>query len=156
MKAADSQSRSPAVDATGHGIVLFDDRCSFCNGTVRFIWRRDWGAYFRFASLQSEAGAQLLARHGIARDLETVVLIEGDRVSSRSTAALRIARHLGWPLRLLAGLLVIPSCLRDPIYAAFARRRYRWFGRSEHCTVPPPGLKERFLDERMERDGSAH
>jgi predicted DCC family thiol-disulfide oxidoreductase YuxK len=147
METATGQSGWHAAGMADRGIVLFDGHCAFCNRTVYFIWRRDRQAYFRFAPLQSESGARLLARHGLAGNLDTVVLIEGDRVSTRSTAALRIARHLGWPWRLLAGLLAIPSVLRDPIYTALARRRYRWFGRSEGCAVPPPDLKERCIDD---------
>jgi len=107
MKAAADQFRSHKEDAPGLGIVLFDGHCALCNGTVHFIWRRDRRSHFRYASLQSQAGTRLRGRHGLVGGLDTVVLIEAGVVSTQSTAVLRIARHLGWPSKLLAGLLVI-------------------------------------------------
>ena len=48
---------------------------------------------------------------------------------------------------LAAGLLVVPSRWRDRLYDMVARRRGRWFGRTERCFVPESGLAERFLDD---------
>ena len=58
-----------------------------------------------FASLQGERGQDLLLRHGLATDdFDTMVLVEDDRVHTRSGAALRIARRLrgAWPLLALS------------------------------------------------------
>lgn len=131
--------------AADHAIVLFDGECVLCNGSVNFIYHCDSRSYFRFTSLQSDVGARLLAEHGIPQDLGTIVLIENGLAYTRSTAVLRIARHLGWPWKLLYGLRIIPRFLRDAIYTAIARRRYRWFGRRDYCPLPPPGLRERCL-----------
>ena len=49
-----------------------------------------------------------------------------------------------WPL--LAVLLGLPRVLRDVVYDRVARRRYRWFGRTEACLVPGPDLAARFVD----------
>jgi predicted DCC family thiol-disulfide oxidoreductase YuxK len=43
-----------------HPVVLFDGVCNLCSSAVQFIIDRDPKATFRFASLQSEAGAALL------------------------------------------------------------------------------------------------
>jgi predicted DCC family thiol-disulfide oxidoreductase YuxK len=40
---------------------------------------------------------------------------------------------------------LIPSSLGDYGYDAFARRRYRWFGKKEQCHVLN-GVKERFVE----------
>ena len=77
--------------------------------------------------------------------LDTIVLLENDRVYDRSTAALRIARRLNGPWPILYAAIVIPKFLRDAVYRFIARNRYRWFGRSENCRVPTPALKARFL-----------
>src|ERR1051326_6883404 len=84
-----------------YAVVLFDGVCNFCNGSVRFIVRRDPGRRFRFAALQSEAGRELREGHGLGTSgIETMVFVENGRTYTRSTAALRIARGLGglWPL----------------------------------------------------------
>lgn len=127
-------------------VVLFDGVCNFCSGVVRFLVPRDRRGRLRFAALQSEAGQSYQRRFGLAPDaLDTIVVVEGDRVWVKSDAALRVARELGgaWPL--LGALRIVPRALRDWAYARFAERRYRWFGRSDECLVPAPELRERFL-----------
>jgi len=143
------EERSPATERAEHAeaIVLFDGVCNVCDASVRFVFGHDRDGVFRFAPLQSPIAKSLLHRHHLpSDDLDTVVLIEGDHVSTRSTAALRIVRRLGgaWPL--LYGLIVVPRPLRDAAYRWFANNRYRWFGRRESCAIPAPGLRERFLD----------
>jgi predicted DCC family thiol-disulfide oxidoreductase YuxK len=47
----------------------------------------------------------------------------------------------------LASLLqLLPKSLRDAVYNAVARRRYRIFGRTEACMLPPDQGRNRFLD----------
>jgi predicted DCC family thiol-disulfide oxidoreductase YuxK len=134
------------VDTAAHAVVLFDGVCSFCNKAVRFIIRRDRNAYFRFASLQSDAGIALLAGHRQAPRLNSIVLIENGRVFTESSAALRIARRLDGGWKAAAVLLAVPKPVRDFAYRAFARRRYRWFGKQESCMIPAPEQRARFLD----------
>jgi predicted DCC family thiol-disulfide oxidoreductase YuxK len=133
---------------TSRGIVLFDGVCNLCNGTVQFILDRDPSSYFQFASLQSERGKALLAEHGIPPsegDPDSVFLIEEGRIFDRSTAALRIARHLTFPWSLARVFLLVPSLLRDPFYKLIARNRYRWFGKTNECRIPTPELRARML-----------
>jgi predicted DCC family thiol-disulfide oxidoreductase YuxK len=78
-------------------------------------------------------------------DLNTVVLIEGGKAYTRSSAALRVARRLRWPWPLLYTLALIPRRLRDVLYDAFASRRYKLFGKSEVCRLPTPELRRRML-----------
>jgi predicted DCC family thiol-disulfide oxidoreductase YuxK len=136
-----------------HAVVLFDGVCNLCNGFVQFVIPRDPDGYFRFAALGSEAAARVLstARHAPHAPhggplVDSIVLVEDGVVYVRSAAALRIARHLGFPWVLGYGLTILPRPLRDEIYDLVARRRYRWFGRRETCMVPGPGVRDRFLD----------
>jgi predicted DCC family thiol-disulfide oxidoreductase YuxK len=137
--------------ATGAGparaIVLYDGVCNLCSATIRFIVRCDPRGHFAFAALQSEKGRQLLEKHGLSGDgLKTIVLIEGDRVYTRSDAGANIAKHLHFPCPALGALLrAVPRRVRDAAYDLVARKRYRWFGRKESCELPPPELKNRFL-----------
>jgi predicted DCC family thiol-disulfide oxidoreductase YuxK len=136
-----------AVAEPAHPIVLFDGVCNLCSGSVQFILRRDRGARFRFASLQSPAGRELLARLAIdSAGIDSVVVIEGERWFKESDAALRIARHLGGLWTLLTVLRLIPRPLRDRAYRFIARHRYRWFGKRDTCWLPTPELRGRFLD----------
>jgi predicted DCC family thiol-disulfide oxidoreductase YuxK len=129
-----------------HPILLFDGVCNLCNGFVQFLIKRDPQAVFRFASLQSEVGQQLLADRGMdPAALSTVVLIEGDRTYTHSDVALKVAGRMGgaWPLLQVFGL--VPRSLRNRIYDWVARNRYRWFGQKDQCMVPTPDLRARFL-----------
>jgi predicted DCC family thiol-disulfide oxidoreductase YuxK len=74
-----------------------------------------------------------------------VVLIEDGRAYERSTAALRIARHLGFPWVLFYAGIILPRFLRDAAYRFVAHNRYAWFGKKDACMLPTPELRARFL-----------
>ena len=58
-----------------------------------------------------------------------------------------IQGRTGQALQQQAGLARwVPAGLCDALYRWLARNRYRLFGRAEHCMVPPPELRARFLD----------
>jgi len=136
------------TDNSPHAIVLFDGLCNFCNGSVNGIIRRDKRGYFRFAALQSDVGAERQERYGLDPSaLDTLVLIEGGKVYTKSTAGLRIARRLRWPWPALYAHLAVPPPVRDFVYDWFARRRYRWFGKRDECVVPSLEVRERFLTD---------
>jgi len=129
-----------------HSIILFDGVCNLCNGAVNFVIKRDPGNVFKFAPLQEKQGALLLKTHAIdTQKLDSIVLIENEKVYVKSSAALRIARKMSnlWPLFFV--LLIIPSFIRDGVYDFIAKNRYKWFGKKEQCMIPTPGLREKFL-----------
>ncbi len=137
--------------ADGHPVVVFDGVCNLCDATVRFILDRDPAGRFRFAANQSAVGRELLARHGLdPTDLSSVYLIEDGRLWARSTAVLRIVRHLRRPWPLAYGLILVPRPVRDLAYRVVARLRYRLFGRRKACRLPRPGERSRFLDATPE------
>jgi predicted DCC family thiol-disulfide oxidoreductase YuxK len=128
-------------------VILFDGICNLCNASVRFVIARDPDARFRFAALQSDSATRLLASFAQSGPLpDSIVLVEGSRLFTRSTAALRIARGLTFPWPLAYAFIVVPRPIRDWIYDVVASRRYRWFGKRDECMVPTPELKSRFLD----------
>lgn len=128
-------------------VLLFDGVCRLCTGAVSFIIKRDPRARLLFASLQSAAGQQLLAQFRLERAVfSTLVLIDGPRCYTKSTAVLRVCKYLSglWPL--LYGLILIPRPLRDLVYDWIARNRHAWFGRQDACPVPTEEVKGRFLE----------
>lgn len=127
-------------------VILFDGFCNLCSASIDFVIGRDPRGHFLLAPLQSEAGNNLLRRHGRSAGApDTVILIERGRLYERSTAALRIARRLrgAWPI--LYAFILVPRFLRDPVYDWIARNRTRWFGRRETCRVATPDVAARFL-----------
>jgi predicted DCC family thiol-disulfide oxidoreductase YuxK len=138
-------AQAAAASETATSVVLFDGVCNFCNGTVRFIANRDRNGVLHFASQQSAAGAALLEQYGVKTDLSSIVFIEQGKAYQKSTAVLRILRHLNWPWPLAFVAAVLPAPIRDFIYDVVARNRYRWWGRTEECPVPAPAIRKRFL-----------
>jgi predicted DCC family thiol-disulfide oxidoreductase YuxK len=127
-------------------ILFFDGVCNLCNGFVQFVIARDPAGHFRFASLQSAAGQEVLRTHGLPTEqFKSILLLENGRLYTRSSAGLRILRHLGGVWSWLYVLMLVPSFLRDPLYDWVSRNRYRWFGKQESCMLPTPELKTRFL-----------
>ncbi|MFT4414931.1 thiol-disulfide oxidoreductase DCC family protein [Fredinandcohnia humi] len=127
-------------------IILFDGICNFCNSSVQFIINRDSKGRYQFASLQSNIAKELLKKHEIKDNLDTFVLIEGDRYYTKSSAALRICRHLKGMYPLLSLFTVIPTPVRDVFYNIISKNRYKWFGKQESCMLPSPEIRKRFLD----------
>ncbi len=127
-------------------IILFDGVCNLCNGVVQFVIKRDKKGLFHFAALQSEGGAQILQKHNLPQQkFDSFVLLEEGKIYTKSTAALKIAKHLGGGLSVLYALIIVPKALRDIVYSFVARNRYRFFGKKNECMLPTPALKQKFL-----------
>ena len=126
-------------------IILFDGECNFCDQSVQFIIKRDPEGKFKFASLQSETGQELLNKFNAPRDLDSFVFIEGDRCYFKSSAALRVFKHLKGVWKFSYYLLIVPRPIRDFFYHIIAKNRYKWFGKKDECMLPTPEQRERFL-----------
>ena len=134
-------------DQAARPTAIFDGVCNLCNSAVDWIVRHDPEARIVFAASQSAAGRALLDRFGATTSAtDTFMLVDGGRLYSRSTAALRVARIVGFPWSLAAIFLVVPRPLRDLVYDFVARNRYRWFGKKETCRLPSPEERARFLE----------
>ena len=117
-----------------------------CNGFVQFIIKRDPKGKFKFASLQSESGHALLKKIGLPPDdLDSLVLIAGEKYFLKSSAGLLILKELGGFWKLFYVLMIFPKAVRDFVYDGIAKTRYRIFGKRDTCMIPIPDIKERFL-----------
>lgn len=83
------------LSASKHALLLFDGICNFCNNWVNFIIRRDEEKKIRFAVLQSGAGNNLVKKFNIPSNEDTVVLIDDEKAFTKSSAVLRITKHIG-------------------------------------------------------------
>lgn len=128
-----------------HPVILFDGVCNFCDASVQFILDRDPKETFHFASLQSEAGQKLLKTYHVPDDMDSMILIEDEKVYYQSAAALRISRHLKGAWKYFYALIIVPAPIRNVAYDFIARNRYKWFGQKESCMLPPPNVRKRFL-----------
>jgi predicted DCC family thiol-disulfide oxidoreductase YuxK len=127
-------------------VIVFDGVCNWCNAWVNFTINHDPHGKLKFGTLQSEQGQRILEDLQLSQDsFETFLLLERAQVFTKSTAALRITRHLSgiWPLLYL--LIVVPRPLRDAVYDFVARHRYKWMGKAEACRIPSPNERTRFV-----------
>jgi predicted DCC family thiol-disulfide oxidoreductase YuxK len=147
---ADVRTQLPV--APGNHLVLYDGVCGLCNRLTQFLLRHDVRGVFQFGSLQSAAGQAMVARSGgDPTDLSSFYVFADyrtadARVFTRSDAAIFVASELGWPWRAMCVARVLPKGFRDRVYNFVARVRYRVFGRYEHCVMPRPEFRSRFVD----------
>ena len=129
-----------------HPIILFDGVCNLCNSSVQHVIRHDPKEIFKFASLQGEAGKQLLKQYGLSvNDMNSFVLIQDNTAYTRSTAALFVAKRLTGISKLLYGFIIVPPFIRNAVYNMIAKNRYKWFGVQQACMIPTPEVRARFL-----------
>lgn len=137
-----------------HKIILFDGICNLCNAWVQFVIQRDKKDIFRFASLQSDIAKKLLYYNSGNSPVEmnnnltisSIVLIEEEKIYTKSTAVLRILKNLPlfWPL--MYSFIIVPAFIRDKIYNIIANHRYDWFGKRSSCMIPKQSVNHKFLE----------
>lgn len=128
-------------------LILFDGVCNLCNNSVQFVIKNDKKNKFLFTALQGETANTLLKEFKIDNSkIDSIILYEPEKgVSIKSTAALKIASKMGFPVNLLAVFLILPGFIRNWFYDYIARNRYVWYGKQDNCMIPTPQLKEKFL-----------
>jgi len=126
-------------------ILLYDGPCTFCQWSVRFLLRREREPHLHFASLDSETGKRLREEYSIPENIDAVVLIDQEGATWGSDAAFRVCGLLNMPWRLFYSFRHLPSPPFQALYRFVAKRRGKWFGRSEGCPLPDPDQSARFL-----------
>lgn len=130
-------------------VVLFDGVCRLCNAWSRFLIRFDREKRFKLASVQSPEGQAILRWYGMPTDsYETMLLVEGPRMFTKSAAFIRIMAGLPFPWPVVAVVWLVPAPLRNWFYDRMALNRYRLFGRFDTCVLPDPDHEDRFLGAR--------
>lgn len=128
-------------------LILFDGVCNLCNSSVLYVIKHDKANRFMFAPLQSDAGKQIIDNFNIDTSKTDSILLysKGKGLSVKSSAALHIAKHLGFPRSLMAVFFIIPTFIRNWVYDFVAKNRYKWYGKKEACMIPTPELTAKFL-----------
>jgi predicted DCC family thiol-disulfide oxidoreductase YuxK len=127
-------------------IILFDGICNFCNRTINIILKYDKDAYFQFAASQSQSGINILQQYKLDQKASaSVILIDNEKVYTKTDAVIQIATHLkGWP-RLFSFIKFIPRPIRDFAYDLIAKNRYALFGERASCRIPDASIQHRFV-----------
>lgn len=128
-------------------IILFDGVCNLCNSTINFIIDQDKKDLFRFAALQSEQGKKFQEKFALnPNELNSVILIDEDKIYFKSDAVLIITEELGFPFRILNWFSFLPKSFKNSVYDLVAKNRYVMFGKKDFCRVPTPELRSKFLE----------
>jgi predicted DCC family thiol-disulfide oxidoreductase YuxK len=135
----------PRFDDRGP-VAIMDGECVLRANGARAIARFDRERSFRIGRTQSALGAALVRHYGLEPDdPETWLYLEDGRAWSGMEAIIRVGVRVGGPGWLLGALRVFPRPAREWLYGRIARNRY-WFGRTDMCALPDPGLSARLIE----------
>src|SRR4051812_38242390 len=118
-------------------VLFFDGACGLCNRLVRVLLRLDRRGRLHFAPLQGRAAQDYLRAHGLPTvDFDTLIYVPDwnrrhePEYLFRTTGVIAALRTVGGAsARILAGAIaVFPATVRDAVYRAVGRWRYRIFG----------------------------
>ena len=129
-------------------LILFDGVCNLCNSSVLYVIKRDKKDIFLFAPLQSEIGKELINQFNVdTSNTDSILLFnpKSNTLKYKSTAAMHVTKHLGFPSNLLTIFFIVPTFIRNWVYNYVAKNRYKWYGQKESCMIPTPELKSKFI-----------
>jgi len=127
-------------------IIFFDGVCNFCNASINFVLKYDKKNTFKFCPLQSPSARLYLKNNeNVFLNPHTFILLYNNKIFTKSTAALKVCRHLTAPLNILYIFILIPPFIRNLFYSAIAKYRYKLFGKSDTCRIPSPSEISRFI-----------
>ncbi len=127
-------------------ILLFDGYCNLCHSSVQFVLKHEKKQELYFTSLQSKIGLEILKYYNIdTNSIDSLVLIEKNKAYIKSTAALKLAKHLKGLYKLGYIFIIVPAFIRNWVYDYIAKNRYKWYGKKNSCIVPDENLAKRFL-----------
>jgi predicted DCC family thiol-disulfide oxidoreductase YuxK len=127
-------------------ILLFDGYCNLCQSSVQFILKHEKNSEIYFTSLQSNSGIEILNYFKIdSNKINSLVLIEKNKMYIKSTAALRLTKYLKGLYPIAFAFMIIPAVIRNFVYDYIAQKRYKWYGKMGHCPIPNGELAKRYL-----------
>ncbi|MFL1012728.1 thiol-disulfide oxidoreductase DCC family protein [Flavisericum labens] len=128
-------------------LILFDGVCNLCTGSVQYVIKQDKNNLFMFAALQSDIGKIIIEKFKIdTSKTDSILLYSPEKgIEHKSTAALKIASKLRFPINLMVVFFIIPTFIRNGVYDYIAKNRYKWYGKKDACMIPTPELKSKFL-----------
>lgn len=128
-------------------IILFDGVCNLCNSAIQYVIKHDKTDQFRFVSLQSDLGQEVINYLGIdSKSIDSIILYEPNKAYFiKADAAMLIAKYLGGIVSVISLFQFVPPFIKNSVYDFIAKNRYKWYGKQESCMIPTPELKSKFL-----------
>jgi predicted DCC family thiol-disulfide oxidoreductase YuxK len=126
-------------------LIFYDGDCGFCNTSVQLVLKHRKTDFY-FIALQTDLAKRILSNHDVTIEMNTLYLIQEGQLFDKSTAAIRIAKHLKglYPILYFIGI-VVPSFIRDWMYNQIAKRRHKI--RPGYCAMPSPEERLYFIDK---------
>ncbi len=126
-------------------VLFFDGLCVLCNRWAQLLLEEDYTHIFRFSALQGQSALAALPKE-LVENKRALILWEQGKIYQGADAVLRVTWKLGGLWRLSACVLYLfPSAVRQFLYQALAKRRYKYFGSLESCRLPLDGEERYFL-----------
>ena len=113
------------MKAANFSIVFYDGDCGFCNQSVQFILKNRSHNQFEFVALQNDKAKSLLAPFNIDISLETIYVMQNEKVYEKSTAVLKLVNELKGKYKFLKIGYIFPRFFRDWIYDIVSRNRHK-------------------------------
>lgn len=125
-------------------ILFYDGDCGFCQKSVQFILNHEKEPLLRFAPLQGEYALKYLPKD-LTNDLDSLVILQDQKIYTKSDAVLLIVKSLGFPYSLAKVGKIIPLSVRDLLYKLVARNRFKLSKASKTCAIPTIEERLRFI-----------
>lgn len=125
-------------------LVVYDGICMLCNRFIQHLLTKDKRQILTFSTFQGLPAG--ISKNGLQFPLEeSVSYYRNERWWQQSSAVLLIYKDVfgSWHWSQLAW--VFPRFMRDFFYRSIAKKRYRWFGKHDHCVLPNPAQRDRFI-----------
>jgi predicted DCC family thiol-disulfide oxidoreductase YuxK len=131
---------------SNNAILYYDGNCALCHGTVQFILAEDKIGQLRFSPLQSQFFKSRMSNASEQSPLDTIILIDGNKIMKKSDAVIALLTYLGGLWRVLSwALMLMPRPIRNMGYDIVGYYRYQLVGKTdEMCPIIPKSLKARF------------
>lgn len=127
-------------------LIVFDDVCVLCSGFVQWVIAHDRQRLFRFTPAQGLLGQALYRDLGLDPvRFETNLLVVDGVAYGKLEALMEVTLRLGGVWRAAGLFKLLPPPLRDALYDAVARNRYRLFGRRDACWLPSREAMDRVI-----------
>ena len=127
-------------------VAVMDAECAFCSWSARLLHRLDKSGEVRICPIQSPLGAALARHYGLdPSDPASWLFLDEGRPFVDLEAVIRAGQRIGGWARLTVLFRVFPRPMRNRLYQAVARNRYRLFGKADMCALPDPRFQKRLL-----------
>lgn len=124
-------------------LILYDGECFLCNSFINYVINND-NSYFLFIDQRSKEFTYYQKKFKLNNDLNTIYLIENERVYSKSKAIQLILKKCGALGKLISFLLYVsPNFISNYIYKLISKNRFFLFKRK--CIIPNKKINSRTL-----------